>query len=64
MAIARALVVGPRVILATSRREPRHRDRADVIDMLAGLATSHDTTIVATRDSELAARGAEKACDR
>ena len=58
MAIARALVVGPRVILAD---EPTGNldsaTGADVIDLLAGLASSHAVTvIVATHDADLAAR--------
>ncbi len=58
VAIARALVVGPRVILAD---EPTgnldSQTGADVIELLAGLASSHGATvIVATHDAELAAR--------
>ena len=54
VAIARALVVGPRVILAD---EPTGNldtaTGADVIDLLAGLASSHDATvIVATHDHD------------
>ena len=56
--IARALVVGPRVILAD---EPTGNldsaTGADVIELLAGLATRHGATvIVATHDTELASR--------
>ncbi len=58
VAIARALVVGPRVILAD---EPTgnldSQTGADVIDLLAGLASSHGATVVvATHDADLAAR--------
>jgi putative ABC transport system ATP-binding protein len=58
VAIARALVVEPRVILAD---EPTGnldtQTGSDVIDLLAGLATSHGVTvIVATHDAELASR--------
>jgi putative ABC transport system ATP-binding protein len=58
VAIARALVVEPRVILAD---EPTGnldtQTGADVIDLLAGLASDHGATIVvATHDVGLAAR--------
>jgi putative ABC transport system ATP-binding protein len=58
VAIARALVVEPRVILAD---EPTGnldtKTGADVIDLLAGLAAQHGSTIiVATHDAGLAAR--------
>jgi putative ABC transport system ATP-binding protein len=58
VAIARALVVGPRVILAD---EPTGNldsaTGADVIELLAGLATSRGATvIVATHDAGLAGR--------
>jgi putative ABC transport system ATP-binding protein len=58
VAIARALVAGPRVILAD---EPTGNldstTGADVIDLLAGLATGRGVTvIVATHDADLAAR--------
>jgi putative ABC transport system ATP-binding protein len=58
VAIARALVVDPRVILAD---EPTgnldSRTGADVIELLAGLASRHGATvIVATHDADLAAR--------
>ena len=58
VAIARALVVEPRVILAD---EPTGnldtRTGADVIELLAGLAAQHGSTIiVATHDADLAAR--------
>ena len=58
VAIARALVVEPRVILAD---EPTGnldtKTGADVIELLAGLAAQHGSTIVvATHDADLAAR--------
>jgi putative ABC transport system ATP-binding protein len=58
VAIARALVVEPRVILAD---EPTGnldtKTGADVIELLAGLAAKHGSTIVvATHDADLAAR--------
>jgi putative ABC transport system ATP-binding protein len=58
VAIARALANEPRVILAD---EPTgnldSKTGADVIELLAGLAQRHETTIVvATHDTELAAR--------
>ncbi len=58
VAIARALVSGPRVILAD---EPTgnldSRTGADVIELLAGLASSHGATVVvATHDADLAGR--------
>ncbi|HST26055.1 MAG TPA: ABC transporter ATP-binding protein [Gaiellaceae bacterium] len=58
VAIARALVKGPRVILAD---EPTgnldSKTGNDVIELLTGLAARHGTTVVvATHDSELAAR--------
>ena len=58
VAIARALVVGPRVILADEPTGNLDSETgADVIDLLAGLATSHGATvIVATHDADLAAR--------
>ncbi len=58
VAIARALVVGPRVILADEPTGNLDSETgADVIDLLAGLATSHGATVVvATHDAELAAR--------
>jgi ABC-type lipoprotein export system ATPase subunit len=57
-ALARAVITSPEVILAD---EPTGNldsaTGADVIDLLAGLASSHDATvIVATHDTELAAR--------
>jgi putative ABC transport system ATP-binding protein len=56
--IARALVVGPRVILADEPTGNLDTETgADVIDLLSGLATSHGATVVvATHDAELAAR--------
>ena len=58
VAIARALVVGPRVILADEPTGNLDSETgADVIDLLAGLASSHDATVVvATHDATLAAR--------
>ena len=58
VAIARALVVGPRVILADEPTGNLDSETGkDVIDLLAGLASSHGATvIVATHDAELAAR--------
>jgi putative ABC transport system ATP-binding protein len=58
VAIARALVVGPRVILADEPTGNLDSETgADVIDLLAGLAGSHNATvIVATHDHGLAAR--------
>jgi putative ABC transport system ATP-binding protein len=58
VSIARALVVGPRVILAD---EPTGnldtKTGADIIELLVGLAAEHGTTIVvATHDAGLAAR--------
>jgi len=58
VSIARALVVGPRVILA---EEPTGnldtKTGADIIELLVGLAAEHGTTIVvATHDAGLAAR--------
>ena len=58
VSIARALVVGPRVILAD---EPTGnldtKTGADIIELLVGLAAEHGTTIVvATHDTGLAAR--------
>ena len=59
VAIARALAKDPRVILAD---EPTgnldSKTGNDVVELLAGLAARHGTTvIVATHDAELAARG-------
>ena len=58
VAIARALVVGPRVILADEPTGNLDSETgADVIELLAGLASSHGATVVvATHDAELAAR--------
>ncbi len=58
VAIARALVVGPRVILADEPTGNLDTETgADVIDLLAGLASSHGATvIVATHDTDLARR--------
>jgi putative ABC transport system ATP-binding protein len=58
VAIARALVVDPRVILADEPTGNLDTETgADVIGLLAGLASSHGATvIVATHDAELAAR--------
>ena len=58
VAIARALSVEPRVVLAD---EPTGnldtKTGAEIIDLLAGLAAEHGSTvIVATHDAELAAR--------
>jgi putative ABC transport system ATP-binding protein len=58
VAIARALAVEPRVILAD---EPTGnldtKTGAEVVDLLAGLAARHGTTVVvATHDGQLAAR--------
>src|SRR5262249_27806929 len=58
VAIARALAKDPRVILAD---EPTGnldtKTGSDVIELLAGLAARHGTTVVvATHDNELAAR--------
>jgi putative ABC transport system ATP-binding protein len=58
VAIARALVKEPKVILAD---EPTGnldtKTGADIVELLAGLAARHGTTvIVATHDSELASR--------
>jgi putative ABC transport system ATP-binding protein len=58
VAIARALVKEPRVILAD---EPTgnldSKTGTDIVELLAGLAARHGTTvIVATHDSELASR--------
>jgi len=58
VAIARALSASPRVVLAD---EPTgnldSRSGADIITLLTGLASKHGTTIiVATHDSELAAK--------
>ncbi len=64
VAIARALVVGPRVILADEPTGNLDTETgADVIDLLAGLASSHDATvIVATHDpsSRPARRGGSR----
>ena len=56
--IARALVVGPRVILADEPTGNLDTETgADVIDLLAGLASTHGATVVvATHDTGLAAR--------
>ena len=58
VAIARALVNDPHVILADEPTGNLDSETgADVIDLLAGLATSHGATVVvATHDAELAAR--------
>jgi putative ABC transport system ATP-binding protein len=58
VAIARALVVDPRVILADEPTGNLDTETgADVIELLAGLASSHGATvIVATHDADLAAR--------
>jgi putative ABC transport system ATP-binding protein len=66
VAIARALVVGPRVILADEPTGNLDSETgADVIDLLAGLATSHGATvIVATHDAELAARAPRRVAMR
>jgi putative ABC transport system ATP-binding protein len=62
VAIARALVVGPRVILADEPTGNLDTETgADVIELLAGLASSHGATvIVATHDAELAARAPKR----
>ena len=66
VAIARALVVGPRVILADEPTGNLDTETgADVIDLLSGLATSHDATvIVATHDADLAARAPRRLASR
>jgi putative ABC transport system ATP-binding protein len=66
VAIARALANEPRVILAD---EPTGnldtRTGADVIELLAGLAQRHGTTIVvATHDADLAARAPRRVAMR
>jgi putative ABC transport system ATP-binding protein len=62
VAIARALAKEPRVILAD---EPTgnldSKTGNDIVELLAGLARRHGTTvIVATHDAELAARAAPR----